>query len=79
LAALKKTGFAGPEAGFPMADFGGVWGRIKKEFFIAAKKTIFEQVLKILRKPSLQPMDSGLMATPHFLFSARFWSKSGSK
>jgi len=50
---------AGPEAGFPAADFGGGLGVTKKEFFITSKMTVFLQFLKIGQKPSFWTMNIG--------------------
>jgi hypothetical protein len=52
--------FAGPEAGFPRADFWGVWGIIKKEFFMTTENMIFLQFLKSVQTRLFRSIKPGV-------------------
>jgi hypothetical protein len=62
-----------------MADLGGGWGITKKEFFIAAKNTVFEQVLKRSAKRGFEAMNTGVGWHPSFRVWVQFTSKTGIK
>jgi hypothetical protein len=42
------------------AEKGGTWGIAKKEFFIAAKNTVFWQILKSVKKRRFRSMKTGV-------------------